>query len=145
MNFVYWLSLSGKIEHGNMPATGKVRIDKWLWSVRVFKTRTLAADACRKGRIIINGIAVKPSHEVKTGEVVFVRKLPVIYTLMVKELVHNRLPAHRIMEFVEDLTSPEELNKLKINETVFFKRDRGSGRPTKKERRLLDNVINGNE
>ena len=127
-----------------MPVTGKVRIDKWLWSVRVYKTRTLATEACKKGRIIINGLAVKPSHEVKTGEIVFVRKLPVIYTLLVKDLVHNRLPANRVMEYMEDLTSPEELSKLKINESVFLKRDKGSGRPTKKERRLLDDVINSN-
>ncbi len=105
----------------------------------------MAADACHKGRIIINGTEVKPSHEVKPGEIIFVRKLPVIYTLLVRGLVHNRLPAQRVKEFVDDLTSPEELEKLKINERSFFKRDRGTGRPTKKERRLLDNIINTNE
>lgn len=107
----------------------------------MFKTRSMAAEACKKGRIIINGSEVKPSHEVKTGEIIFVRKLPVIYTLKVKELVHNRLPAHRVVEFVEDLTSPEEVDKLKIKDTAFFTRDRGAGRPTKKERRLLDNIF----
>jgi len=85
---------------------------------------------------------VKPSHEVKTGEIILVRKLPVIYTLRVKELVNNRLPAQRVKEFIDDLTSPEELEKLKINEESFFKRDRGAGRPTKRERRLLDTIIN---
>ncbi len=120
----------------------KVRIDKWLWAIRVFKTRGLAAEACKKGRIIINGMEVKPSREIKPGEIIFIRKLPVIYTIQVKELVHNRLPAQRVKDFAEDLTSPEELEKLKIKEDVFFKRDKGSGRPTKKDRRLMDDILN---
>jgi len=124
-----------------MAVTDKVRIDKWLWAVRIYKTRNLAAEACKKGRIIINGSEVKPSHEVKPGETIFVRKLPVVYTIRVLELTHNRLPAQRVKEFMDDLTSPEELEKLKINETAFFRRDPGSGRPTKKDRRLLDNIL----
>lgn len=120
----------------------KVRIDKWLWAIRVFKTRGLAAEACKKGRIIINGMEVKPSREIKPGEIVFIRKLPVVYTIQVKELVHNRLPAQQVKDFAEDLTSPEELEKLKIKEDMFFKRDKGSGRPTKKDRRLMDDIIN---
>jgi ribosome-associated heat shock protein Hsp15 len=119
----------------------KVRIDKWLWAVRVFKTRGLAAEACKKGRIIINGMEVKPSREISTGEIIFIRKLPVVYTLQVKEVVHNRLSAQKVKDFVEDLTSPEELEKLKIKEDVFFKRDKGSGRPTKKDRRLMDDIL----
>ncbi len=119
----------------------KVRIDKWLWAVRIFKTRNLATEACKKGRIIINGQESKPSHEVKPGEIILVRKLPVVYTLKVLALTHNRLPAPRVREFMEDLTSPEELEKLTINENLFFKRDRGAGRPTKKERRLIDNIF----
>jgi ribosome-associated heat shock protein Hsp15 len=125
-----------------MLSPGKIRIDKWLWAVRIYKTRSLATDACNIGRVIINGKPVKPSHDVKPGEIIFVRKLPLIYTLQVKALTSNRLPAQRVKEFVEDLTSPEELQKLKINETVFFKRDRGTGRPTKKDRRLLDDIVN---
>lgn len=120
----------------------KVRIDKWLWAVRIFKTRSLASEACRKGRIIVNGVEVKPSHEVKTGEIILVRKLPVVYTLRVKEPVNNRLPAQRVKEFLDDLTSPEELAKLKLNDELFLKRDRGAGRPTKRERRLLDTILN---
>lgn len=120
----------------------RVRIDKWLWAVRIFKTRTLAAEACKKGRVIINGIEVKPSHEVKTGETIFIRKLPVVYTIKVKALTQNRLPAQRVPEFIDDLTSAEELEKLKLGEHAFFKRDRGAGRPTKKERRLLDDILN---
>jgi len=120
----------------------KERIDKWLWAVRLFKTRSLATEACKKGRIFINGAEVKPSHEVKPGETILVRKLPLVYTVKVIALTHNRLPAQRVKEFMIDLTSPEELEKLKINDSAFFKRDKGTGRPTKKERRLLDDIIN---
>lgn len=128
-----------------MADTDRVRIDKWLWSVRLFKTRSLATEACKKGRIIISGMEAKPSHEVKKGETIFVRKLPVVYTIQVKELTNNRLPAKLVNAFMEDLTSPEELEKLKINDNAFFKRDRGAGRPTKKERRLLDDIINSDK
>jgi len=105
----------------------------------------MATEACKNGRIIINGMEVKPSHEVRPGEIIFVRKLPVIYTLQVKDLINNRLPAQRVKEYVDDLTSPEELEKLKLNDTAFFKRDRGTGRPTKRERRLLDDIINSDK
>jgi ribosome-associated heat shock protein Hsp15 len=125
-----------------MTLTEKVRIDKWLWAMRLFKTRSLATEACKKGRIIINGNELKPSHEVKPGEMIFVRKLPVVYTVKVLALTHNRLSAQKVKEYMEDLTSPEELEKLKINEDAFFIRDRGTGRPTKKERRLLDDIFN---
>ena len=128
-----------------MSLSEKVRIDKWLWAVRIFKTRSQASEACRKGRILIDGLEVKPSRMVKTGDTIFIRKLPVVYTIRVKDLVENRLSAQRVREFAEDLTSAEELEKLKLRDTVFFKRDRGAGRPTKKERRLLDNIINSDE
>ncbi len=110
--------------------------------MRLFKTRSLATEACKKGRIIIHGNEVKPSHEVKPGEMIFVRKLPVIYTVKVLALTQNRLPAQKVKEYLEDLTSPEELEKLKIKEDAFFIRDKGTGRPTKKERRLLDDIFN---
>jgi len=124
-----------------MVVTEKVRIDKWLWAVRVYKTRSQASEACRKGRILIDGMEVKPSRNIKKGEMVFIRKLPVVYTIRVKELVENRLPAQRVGEFAEDLTSAEELGKLKLRDMVFFKRDKGTGRPTKKDRRMLDDII----
>ena len=124
-----------------MSLSEKVRIDKWLWAVRIFKTRSQASEACRKGRILIDGMEVKPSRIIKIGDTLFIRKLPVIYTIRVKDLVENRLPAQRVKEFAEDLTSAEELEKLKLRDTVFFKRDRGTGRPTKKERRLLDDIL----
>jgi ribosome-associated heat shock protein Hsp15 len=119
---------------------GKTRIDKWLWAVRIYKTRSQASEACRKGRIIINGIQVKPSRDIKAGEIVLIRKPPAVYTYRVESLVQKRLSAPLARECYEDLTSVEELNKLKINETLFFKRDRGAGRPTKKERRILDKL-----
>jgi ribosome-associated heat shock protein Hsp15 len=125
-----------------MTVSERFRIDKWLWAVRIYKTRTLASEACKKGRIIINGTEVKPSRDLKPGEIILVRKLPMVYTVKVKALTHNRLPAKRVPEFMDDLTSPEELEKIKINDNAFFKRDKRSGRPTKKERRLLDDIIN---
>jgi len=128
-----------------MSLSEKVRIDKWLWAVRIFKTRSQASEACRKGRILIDGLEVKPSRMVKTGDTIFIRKLPVVYTNRVKDLVENRLSAQRVREFAEDLTSAEELAKLKLRDTVFFSRDKGTGRPTKKDRRLLDNIINSDE
>jgi ribosome-associated heat shock protein Hsp15 len=125
-----------------MSITEKVRIDKWLWAVRIYKARSQATEACKKGQIIINGMEVKPSREVKPGDIVFIRKLPVIYTVRIKCVLENRLPAHRVKEYLDDLTSPEELEKLKLKDMAFFRRARGAGRPTKKERRLLDNIIN---
>jgi len=118
----------------------KIRIDKWLWAVRIYKTRSQASEACRKGRIIINGIQVKPSRDIKAGEIILIRKSPAVYTYRVKSLIQRRQSAKLAQECYEDLTSVEELNKLKINETLFFKRDRGAGRPTKKERRILDKL-----
>lgn len=122
----------------------KVRLDKWLWSVRIFKTRTIAADACSKGRVLVNSMQAKPSKEISGSEIITVRKPPVIYTYKIKNLISNRLPAKLVADYIEDLTSAEELNKLKINETFFIKRDRGTGRPTKKERRTIDKLHDDN-
>jgi ribosome-associated heat shock protein Hsp15 len=122
----------------------KVRLDKWLWSVRIFKTRTIAADACSKGRVLVNSLPAKPSKELSGSEIITVRKPPVIYTYKIKNLISNRLPAKLVAEYIEDLTSVEELNKLTINETFFIKRDRGTGRPTKKERRTIDKLHDDN-
>lgn len=119
----------------------KVRIDKWLWAVRIYKTRNQAAEACRKGRILVNGLEAKASREIKLEDIVIVRKLPVIYTYKVKQVIDKRQSSKLITEFLEDLTSVEELSKLNIKDTFFIKRDRGSGRPTKKERRELDELL----
>jgi ribosome-associated heat shock protein Hsp15 len=123
----------------NQP-TGKIRIDKFLWTVRIFKTRSLAGEACNNGRVLLNGMPAKASKDVKTGDALVVRKPPVLYTYLVKAIPSSRLPAKLVPDYLEDKTSVDELNKLHINENIFFKRDRGTGRPTKKERRQMDDL-----
>jgi ribosome-associated heat shock protein Hsp15 len=122
-------------------ATRKIRIDKWLWTVRVFKTRTLAAEACNKGRVLVNGLSAKASKDIKIGDSIIVRKTPVIYSYLVKGIPGSRLSPKLVIDYLEDQTSIEELDKLKIKDVVFFKRDRGTGRPTKKDRRQMDDLI----
>jgi ribosome-associated heat shock protein Hsp15 len=118
-----------------------VRIDKFLWSVRVYKTRSIASEECRKGRIMINNVQVKPSRIILKGETIIVKKPPVIHTYKVIEPIENRVSAKLVLQFVEDLTTDEEKSKLDIRQSagVGF-RDKGSGRPTKKERRLIDRI-----
>lgn len=118
-----------------------VRIDKWLWAVRIFKTRSLATEECRKGRITIGGIAVKPSRIPKPGEIIMVRKNPVTYSYRVIGITGKRVGAALVFQFCEDITPPEELKILEIRQQMSaFDRDRGTGRPTKKERRDLDRL-----
>lgn len=123
-----------------MPDKKEVRIDKWLWAIRVFKTRSLAAEACKKGKVIIDDVQVKPSRIVKINDVVFVRKLPVVYSYKVTGLIEKRVSASLAVQNFEELTPEEELLKLQVNEAIFVKRDRGSGRPTKKERRVINKI-----
>jgi ribosome-associated heat shock protein Hsp15 len=118
-----------------------VRIDKFLWSVRIFKTRSIASDECRKGRILINNIQVKPSRIVTRSEIVVVKKPPVNHTYRIIEPIENRVSAKLVDQFVEDLTTEEEKAKLDVRQSVAVVfRDKGSGRPTKKERRLIDKL-----
>ena len=118
-----------------------MRIDKFLWSVRIYKTRSIASDACRKGRIIINNIQVKPSRIILKQEIIIVKKPPVIFTYRVVGPVENRVSAKLVEQFVEDLTSEEEKAKMDIRQSVgIVYRDKGSGRPTKKERRVIDKI-----
>jgi ribosome-associated heat shock protein Hsp15 len=120
-----------------------IRIDKWLWAMRIFKTRTIAADECKKGRVMIEGIEVKPSRPVHHNEIIIVRKPPLVYTYRIIALSDRRLPAKEIPLFLENLTSEEELAKLDmIKLSGMMNRDRGTGRPTKRERRDLDNLKN---
>lgn len=120
----------------------EVRIDKWLWAVRLFKTRTEAADACRAGRVYINGALTKPSREVREGDVVTVRRTMITLTFRVLDPISNRQPAKNVPLYAENLTPQEELDKLSVpRETVFISRDRGTGRPTKKERREIDSIM----
>ena len=120
----------------------EVRIDKYLWSIRVYKTRTEAADACRSGKVQVNGIEVKASRDIKAGDVITVRKGSVHFQYRVLVPVGNRQGAKLVPEFAENITSQEELDKLNAPfETVYVRRDRGTGRPTKKERRDLDRLM----
>lgn len=117
----------------------EVRIDKYLWSIRVFKTRSEATDACKGGKVRVNGNDIKPSRDVKVGDVIVVRKGAVTYTYKVLELIDKRQGPKLVSQYVENLTPEEELAKLKAPvETFFLKRDRGAGRPTKKDRRQMD-------
>jgi len=117
-----------------------IRIDKWLWAVRIYKTRTIAIDECKKGRVVINGVAVKPSRSIHVGELINIKKPPVVYTYKIKGILDRRVSAQVVKDYMEDMTSSEELNKLLISKTdINFRRERGTGRPTKKERRSLDN------
>ena len=118
-----------------------IRIDKFLWSVRIFKTRSIASDECRKGRIIINNIQVKPSRIVTKNEIITVKKPPVVFTYKIIEPIENRVSAKLVEQFVEDLTTEEERTKLDMRQAIgIVYRDKGTGRPTKKERRLIDRI-----
>jgi ribosome-associated heat shock protein Hsp15 len=119
----------------------EIRIDKFLWSVRIYKTRSIASDECRKGRIFINNIQVKPSRIVIKNEIITVKKPPVNYSYRVIEPIENRVGAKLVAQFIEDLTPEEEKLKLEIGQSGgMVYRDKGTGRPTKKERRLIDRI-----
>lgn len=121
-----------------MPST-EARIDKWLWAARLYKTRTLAADACKNGRIRINGVIAKPSRTVKAGDTVEVRKSPVDFRFRVLQPVENRVGAKFVPDVREDCTPAEQLELLRIARVgAYVSRDRGAGRPTKKERRDME-------
>ena len=126
-----------------MEKQGNSRIDKWLWAVRIFKTRAIASEYCKKGRILINNLSVKPAKDIRIGDIIVVRKPPVNYSFCVKGIPKNRIGAKLTPEFVENITPGEELQKLDPNFMAFYaNRDRGTGRPTKKDRRDLDEFGN---
>ncbi len=117
----------------------EVRIDKWMWATRIFKTRTVAADACKKGRVMIKGVNVKPSHMIKVGETIQVRKPPITFSFKVLALAENRMGAKLVPDFMENVTTPDQYEILEMNKiSGFVNRARGLGRPTKKERRDLE-------
>lgn len=117
----------------------EARIDKWLWAVRIYKTRSLATDACRNGRITLNGTSAKASKCVRVGDVVTVRKAPVTYTFRVLQAIENRVGAKLVPEMLENITTPDQYEILEMQKiSGFVGRARGTGRPTKKERRDLD-------
>lgn len=120
-----------------------VRIDKYLWAIRAFKTRSDATDACKGGKVKIGGDNAKPSKEIRVGDEILVRKGAVSYKYRVLRLAENRMGAQLVPEFAENLTPPEELAKLHAPvESFFVKRDRGAGRPTKKDRRNMEGMWN---
>jgi ribosome-associated heat shock protein Hsp15 len=120
----------------------QVRVDKWLWAVRVFKTRSMATEAVKKGRVFIGDLPVKPSRVVKVGDVVKVRKSPVTYSYKVLQLAEKRMGAKLVSDYMEDVTPKEELEILEVQKNSgWFQRERGTGRPTKKDRRDLDDFF----
>ena len=122
-----------------MSNPGEARIDKWLWAARIYKTRTLAADACKNGRISINGANVKASRSVKVGDEVGVRKPPITYTFLVKQAIEKRVGAKLLPDILENITSPEQYEILELSRiSGFIDRAKGTGRPTKKDRRAIE-------
>ncbi len=118
------------------------RIDKWLWAARIFKTRSVAADACKNGRVTINKVNVKPSHTIKAGEVINVKKPPVIYSFKVLKTIEQRVGAKLLPEIYENVTDPKQYELLEMSRiSGFVDRMRGTGRPTKKDRRALDAFV----
>ncbi|MCU0455043.1 MAG: S4 domain-containing protein [Bacteroidales bacterium] len=122
----------------------QVRIDKFLWAVRLFKTRSIASDECRMGRILVNNMPTKPSRMIEGGEMLTVKKPPVNYTYRIKLPVENRVSAKLVPGFLEDLTPESEKQKIEISRSVTTGyRRKGTGRPTKKERRSIDRWQDG--
>ena len=117
----------------------EARIDKWLWASRIFKTRSIAADACKNGRVTVGNVTVKPSRMVKVGETVSVRKPPITYSFRILKTIEQRVGAKLLPEIYENVTAPEQYELLEMTRiSGFVDRVRGTGRPTKKDRRSLD-------
>ena len=120
----------------------EARIDKWLWAARIFKTRSIAADACKNGRVTINGVGVKPSRPLKQGEVVCVKKPPVTYSFKVLKCIEQRVGAKLLPEIYENVTEAKQYEILEMSRiSGFIDRARGTGRPTKKERRAIEAFV----
>ena len=120
----------------------EARLDKFLWAARIFKTRTIAADACKNGRVMIDGVKQKPSRMVKEGDVIQVRKPPITYSFKILQAIQNRVGAKLGPEIMENVTTPDQYELLEMNRiSGFVNRARGTGRPTKKERRELDDFV----
>ena len=124
-----------------MAENNSVRVDKFLWAVRIFKTRSQAADACKKGHVLIDDEPVKASRIVNLNDKIDVRKSPILFSYKVNSLLKNRIGAKFVPNYIDNITSDEEMLKSDINERGgFYYRDRGSGRPTKKDRRIIDKI-----
>lgn len=119
-----------------------VRVDKWLWAVRIFKTRSLATEACKKGHVLLGDLPVKPSRTIKVGETIIVRKPPIKRSFKVLGLAEKRMGAKLVVDYLEDVTPVDELELLEIQKHMrWSSRDKGTGRPTKKDRRELDDFF----
>lgn len=117
----------------------EARIDKWMWAVRIFKTRTIAAEACKKGRVSMHGSQVKPARMVKAGDIIQVKKPPVTYSFKVLQPIEKRVGAKLVTEYMENVTTPDQYELLEMSKiSGFIDRARGTGRPTKKDRRELE-------
>lgn len=124
----------------------EVRIDKWLWAVRLYKTRSIAAEACKKGHVSMNGVNLKPARTIKVGDVVQVRKSPITFSLKVLQAIENRVSAKLVPEMLQDVTPPEQYELLEMSKmSGFVDRAKGTGRPTKKERRSLDSFFDAED
>jgi ribosome-associated heat shock protein Hsp15 len=122
------------------------RADKFLWSVRLYKTRTMATEACDKKQVVVNDITVKPSRQLKEGDIFRIKHPPINRVYKIKQILHNRVGAVSVPEYLEEITSQEDLETLElIRKSVFLKRDSGTGRPTKKDRRDLKDYFEGEE
>ncbi len=120
----------------------EARLDKWLWSARIFKTRTIAADACKNGRVAVNGVNVKPSRMVKVGDVISVRKPPVTFSFRLLKPIEQRVGAKLLPDIYENVTPQDQYDLLEMNRiSGFVDRARGTGRPTKKDRRQMDAFV----
>ena len=119
----------------------KVRVDKWLWAVRIFKTRSMAAEACKKGKVTVNGVSIKPSREVRLNEIISLRVPPITRSYKVLDISGKRMSAKLAVDFVKDVTAQDQLNLLDATKNFGFeKRDRSIGRPTKHDRRMIDKL-----
>ena len=117
----------------------EIRIDKWLWAMRIFKTRTIALEECKKNRVTVNEAPAKPSRMIRVGDIISVRKPPITYSFKVLGLTSNRIGAKLVPEYLENITPPEQYEILSLQKiSGFVDREKGTGRPTKKERRDLD-------
>ena len=118
------------------------RIDKWLWAARIFKTRSIASDACKNGRVTIGGVSMKPSRTIKVGDVINVKKPPITYSFKVLKTIEQRVGAKLLPDIYENVTAPKQYELLEMSRiSGFVDRARGTGRPTKKERRALDAFV----
>ncbi len=118
------------------------RVDKWLWAARIFKTRSIAAQACKNGRVTKGGVNIKPSHSVKVGDVIDVKKPPITYSFRILKTIEQRVGAKLLPEIYENVTTADQYELLEMSRiSGFIDRQKGTGRPTKKDRRAMDAFV----